>query len=79
MATTGNRGGGRRSKGDRRFIGSRLPVTQADHLSIVARHEGLTVSDMIAIAIDEKLEHYDIKRLIEEDEEESRQMSQMAS
>jgi hypothetical protein len=79
MATSGNRGGGRRSKGERRFVGSRVPVNQADNLAIVAKHEGLTVSDMIAVAIDEKLGHYDIDRLTEDEEQESLPMRQLAS
>lgn len=78
MATSGNRGGGRRSKGERRFVGSRVPVNQADNLAIVAKHEGLTVSDMIAVAIDEKLGTYDLKTLAEE-EQESLPMQQLAS
>ena len=78
MATSGNRGGGRRSKGERRLVGSRVPVNQADKLARVARHEGLSVSDMIAQAIDEKLDHYDMDRITEE-EQESLPMTQLAS
>lgn len=66
MGTSGNCGGGRRSKGERRFIGSRLPVNLAERLDVVARHEGLTLSDMIAVAIEEKLAAYDVKMLSDE-------------
>lgn len=66
MATSGNRGGGRRSKGERRFVGSRIPVNLADHLADVAKQEGLTVNDMIALAIAEKLAAHDLKMLSDE-------------
>lgn len=66
MATSGNRGGGRRSKGERRFVGSRIPVKQAEQLDLVVKHEGLTLSDLIAVAIEEKLGTYDLKMLSDE-------------
>ena len=66
MATSGNRGGGRRSKGERHYVASRIPVKQADHLTNVAKHEGFTVNDMIAVAIEEKLAAYDVKMLSDE-------------
>lgn len=63
MATSGNRGHGRRSKGERRYVGSRIPVEQADRLTDVAKHEGITVNDMIAVAIEEKMAAYDVMML----------------
>ena len=58
MATTrvGNRGGGRRSKGDRRFVGGRLPVEKADRLHLAAEIEGVTVTDFLESAIDLRLQ-----------------------
>lgn len=48
MASTGNRGGGRRSKGERRFVGSRLPTAYADQLPAYAKDRfNLTVSEYI--------------------------------
>lgn len=55
MAISGNRGGGQRSKGDRRFVGSRVPVDVYDRLAQTAKAENLTVSEFIAAVIDEKL------------------------
>lgn len=55
MATSGNRGGGQRSKGDRRFVGSRVPVDVYDRLAQTAKAENLTVSEFVAALIGEKL------------------------
>ena len=51
MASTGNRGGGRRSKGDRRLVGSRMPTPDADKLAAVAEAQGMTVSDYVATLV----------------------------
>ena len=51
MASTGNRGGGRRSKGDRRLVGSRMPIPDADKLAAVAEAYGMTVSDYVATLV----------------------------
>lgn len=56
MTAAGNRGGGRRSKGERRFFGTRLPMDQAQMLLTVAPAQGLTVSEFIAATLEEKLE-----------------------
>ena len=56
MTTTGNRGGGRRSKGERRFFGTRLPIDQANLLLTVAPAHGMCVSEFIASVVVEKLE-----------------------
>lgn len=80
MATSGNRGGGRRSKGERRFVGSRVPVDQADVLAIVAKSDGKTVSEWVADMIDEKLRHYNVEQLIVGTEgQETLPMQQLAS
>ncbi len=51
MASTGNRGGGRRSKGDRRLVGSRMPTPDADKLAAVAEAYGMSVSDYVAVLV----------------------------
>ncbi|UKA69187.1 hypothetical protein LFT44_21930 (plasmid) [Arthrobacter sp. FW306-05-C] len=48
MAGKGNNGGGRRSKGERRLVGTRMPIPDADKLAAVAEAEGMTVSDYVA-------------------------------
>lgn len=55
MATTGNRGGGQRSKGERRFVGTRVPVRDHDLLVAAAAAHGLTVSEYVAETLVEKL------------------------
>lgn len=59
MVSTGNRGGGRRSKGDRQVVSSRLPRRLAERLAERAKDEGMTVSDLIARFIDEGLDAMD--------------------
>lgn len=57
MATSGNNGGGRRSKGDRRLIGTRVPVEYRDRAAVLAELRGQTMSDflesLIIKAVDE--------------------------
>lgn len=48
MAARGNNGGGRRSKGERRLVGTRMSIPDADKLAAVAEAEGMTVSDYVA-------------------------------
>ncbi len=48
MALSGNRGGGRRSKGERHLVGARMPVSDAEKLRAVAEAEGTNVSDYVA-------------------------------
>ena len=55
MATTGNRGGGQRSKGERRFVGTRVPLPDHDLLVAAAAAHDLTVSEYVAAALTEKL------------------------
>lgn len=56
MAATGNHGGGRRSKGDRKFIGFRLETGRAEKLSRIAHEDGMPVSDVVAAIIERELE-----------------------
>lgn len=47
MAATGNRGGGRRSKGERSFVGVRVPVEYREKLDHVAKDRNLSVSEFV--------------------------------
>jgi hypothetical protein len=47
MATPGNRGGGRRSKGERIFVGTRVPVNIREGLGAVAKGDNLSVSEYV--------------------------------
>lgn len=53
MAATERRKGGRHSKGDRKFIGFRMEATRAERLASIARHEGITVNDLVADLVDQ--------------------------
>lgn len=55
MAATGNRGGGRPSKGDRKFIGFRLETSCAEKLSRIASQDGMAVSDVVAAIIEREI------------------------
>jgi hypothetical protein len=59
MATTGNRGGGRRSKGERRFVGTRVDVKSADQLVRAAKGRGVTVSEFVEATIKKELASMD--------------------
>lgn len=47
MTAAGNRGGGRRSKGDRRLIGTRVAVEYRDLALTLAELRGQTMSDFV--------------------------------
>ncbi|OOP63106.1 hypothetical protein BMF89_07395 [Arthrobacter sp. SRS-W-1-2016] len=63
MAATGNRGGGRRSKGERRLVGTRMPVADADKLAAVAEARGMTVSDYVAQLVTKHLSHVQLDKI----------------
>lgn len=76
MAATGNRGGGQRSKGARRFVGTRVPVKNHDLLPQAAAMEGYSnVSEWVAAMIDDKLKSLDFDK----DNQERLPLEQMAS
>jgi hypothetical protein len=50
-----NRGGGRPSKGLRKFIGFRSPEPTADGIAKVAAHKGLTVTEYLLSVVEPKL------------------------
>ena len=56
MTFKGNNGGGRRSKGERHLVGSRLPVDRARELFERAEAQGVSVSDYVARILIEHLE-----------------------
>jgi hypothetical protein len=51
-----NRGGGRPSKGLRKFIGFRSPERTADGIAKVAAAKGITVSEYVLSVIEPKLQ-----------------------
>lgn len=63
MTATGNRGGGQRSKGDRIFVGTRLPRERRDLVVAIAKAEGITVSDLLAEMVDRDLQKRDCSNL----------------
>ena len=63
MAISGNRGGGRRSKGVRHLVGTRVPVSDAEKLRAVAEAEGLSVSDYLAGLVHKHLMSIDVEAL----------------
>lgn len=66
MTATGNRGGGQRSKGERRLVGTRVPVSDHDLLVAAAAVGGLTVSEYVAATLIEKLRSENQDRTQEE-------------
>jgi hypothetical protein len=55
----GNRGGGRRSKGPRKFIGVRAPIALAEQMERAADEAGLCVSDYVASCM-ARVHNYDL-------------------
>ncbi|NKG21826.1 hypothetical protein [Paeniglutamicibacter terrestris] len=47
MAASGNRGGGRRSKGERFFVGTRVPVAHQEKLKEAAKRDNLSISEFV--------------------------------
>ena len=56
MARLVTRKSGRKSKGDRRYFGTRLPIADADRLVQEATARNVYVSDFIAQTVIEKLD-----------------------
>lgn len=63
MAISNARRGGRKSKGDRKLVGSRMPVVTATQLEIVAEASGQTVSDYVAELVAAHLSTVDLSIL----------------
>ena len=47
----GHSNGGRRSKGERRLVVTRLPTEIADRVALAAEERGMTVSDYLATLV----------------------------
>lgn len=56
MAAVINRGGGRPSKGLRKYIGFRVQAKTADDVAQVAAAKGLTVTDYVSSAVARSLQ-----------------------
>ncbi|MEO3939514.1 hypothetical protein V3C41_00345 [Paenarthrobacter nicotinovorans] len=55
MSAAINRGGGRPSKGLRKYIGFRTPAKTAEDVHMIAAAKGMTVTDYVASAVDRSL------------------------
>lgn len=56
MTAVAHRGGGRPSKGLRKYIGFRVPAEMADQVAQVAEAEGVTITDYVASVVAKQLE-----------------------
>ena len=66
--TSSRRGiGGRPSKGDRRLVGSRMPISDVDKLHAVAAARGMTVSDYVAELVQSHLRNVDSQHLADQE------------
>jgi NRPS condensation-like uncharacterized protein len=61
-AATEHRKPGRRSKGERKFIGFRLEEDRAKELAAVAKAEGITVNELVAELVAEGMSSWDSSR-----------------
>lgn len=62
MAESTPRKIGRRFKGERRFVGGKIPVRMADQVHQAAELEGLTITEMIESALAMRLQHVDLTK-----------------
>lgn len=60
MSATGNRGGGRRSKGERKFVATRVSVECREKLDVAARSNNLTVSEYVETLIAQAVHDVDL-------------------
>ena len=67
MATTGIDRGGRRSKGARRQISTRMPVPDADKLIAVAQASGVTVNDYLAALVADHLKTIHVDQISQQE------------
>lgn len=56
MAPVVNRGGGRPSKGPRKYIGFRVQAKMADDVASIAAALGVTVTDYVSAAVSRSLQ-----------------------
>jgi hypothetical protein len=69
MTAVAHRGGGRPSKGLRKYIGFRVPAEMADQVAQVAEAEGITITDYVASVVAKQLQ-IDLDRHIHKYQEE---------
>jgi hypothetical protein len=69
MTAVAHRGGGRPSKGLRKYIGFRVPAEMADQVAQVAEAEGVTITDYVASVVAKQLQ-VDLDRHIHKYQEE---------
>lgn len=55
MSAVINRGGGRPSKGLRKYIGFRTQAKTAEDVALIAAAKGITVTDYVSSAVDRSL------------------------
>ncbi len=63
MTGTGHRTGGQPSKGERKFVGFRLPAEQAKILAEISEATNTTVTDLVANWVIERMGHEDLAEL----------------
>lgn len=61
MAVIGHSNGGRRSKGDRKFIGFRLSSAHAEKMASYVQAEGMTISDLLNGLVEDFLNTVDVE------------------
>jgi hypothetical protein len=60
---------GRRSKGDRKFVGFRIATPKADAMDLVAKAEGYQyVSDWLSDLVDERLANTNLHAIVQQEE-----------
>jgi hypothetical protein len=69
MTAVAHRGGGRPSKGLRKYIGFRVPAEMADQVAQVAEAEGVTITDYVASVVAKQLQ-IDLDRHVHKYQEE---------
>lgn len=69
MTAVAHRGGGRPSKGLRKYIGFRVPAEMADQVAQVAEAEGVTITDYVASVVAKQLQ-VDLDRHVHKYQEE---------
>jgi hypothetical protein len=69
MTAVAHRGGGRPSKGLRKYIGFRVPAEMADQVAQVAEAEGVTITDYVTSVVAKQLQ-VDLDRHVHKYQEE---------
>jgi hypothetical protein len=60
---------GRRSKGDRKFVGFRIATPKADAMDLIAKAEGYQyVSDWLSDLVDQRLANTNLHAIVQQEE-----------